>query len=245
MNFVITIPVLVLAYFIPYTFMLGNKERTIIGIILQILAGGILVFDQISSNTRIRKKAAKIIQKPLLFAFLITIILLPFAISVFTTFGEVPSDNWSTAGGITLFILLTYLVFLSSLTFLRSVKWLRRRDDVLATKYKFDVSDLSLRNVGILLGISFLILVLLIYLIQQFYPIKELWIQIPLAAFTLIYILTAFPLLIISPLYFLAFIVAKLTLYIRTKESLEVWFWIFLLILWIWGGSLLIVKELK
>lgn len=87
LNFVITIPVLILIYFIPYTFMLGNKERTIIGITLQILAGAILIFDQISSNVRIRKQVAKIIQNPLLFALLLTILLFR-SISIIITISE-------------------------------------------------------------------------------------------------------------------------------------------------------------
>lgn len=244
-NLVITIPVLVLIYFIPYTFMLDTKERTIIGIMLQILAGAILIFDQISSNMRIRKQVTKIIQKPLSFALLITIILLPFAISILIGLDDVQSDRWSTAGGITFFIIIAFSMFLSSLTFLGRIKWLRSGDYIPATKDKFDISSLSLRNVGILLGISFLIAILLGYLLQQFSSSKELWVQIPLFAFAFFCAFTIFPLLIVSPLYFLAFIFAKFTFYIRNKKNLGIWFWIFLFILWTWGGLLLILKEFK
>lgn len=244
-NFVITIPVLVLTFFIPYTFMLSTKERTIIGIILQILAGAILIFDQISSNMRIRKQVTKIIQKPTLFALLITIILLPFAISIWAGLSDVGSDRWSTAGGITVFIIITYGMFLSSLTFLSKIKWLRSGNYMPATGDKFDISNLSLRNVGILLGISLILALLLGYLLQRFSLNKELWIQIPLFAFTFFYLLTGFPLLIISPLYFLAFIFVEFNRYIRKKKKLGAWFWIFLFILWTWGGLLLIMKEFK
>jgi hypothetical protein len=244
-NFLISIPVIVLIYFIPYTFLLGSKERTIVGVILQILAGAILIFDQISSNIGVRKQVTKIIQKPLAFAFLLTIILLPFAISVLTGLGEVPSDRWSTAGGITFFVFITYGMFLSSLMFLRRIKWLRSKDYVQGEKNKFDVSDLSLPNVGILFGISLLVAILLGYLLQNFSSNKEFWVQIPLYAFTFFYIFTVFPLLIISPLYFLAFAFAKIVFYIRTKKNLGIWFWIFLFVLWAWGGLLLIIKEFK
>ncbi len=244
-NFVIIIPVLVLIYFIPYTFMLGNKERTVIGIILQILAGAILIFDQISSNEKIKEQVTKIIQKPLSFALLITIILLPFAISILIGLDDVQSDRWSTAGGITFFIIIAYSMFLSSLTFLGRIKWLKSENYIPAPKDKFDISNLSLRNVGILLGISCLIAILLGYLLQQFFSSKELWVQIPLFAFVLFFAFTIFPLLIVSPLYFLAFIFARFTLYIRNKKNLGIWFWIFLFILWTWGGLLLILKEFK
>ena len=237
------IPVIAIVYFIPYTFMLGNRERTIIGIILQILAGVILVFNQIASNPRIRKQVTKIIQKPLLFALLITIILLPFAIAVLTSLGDIPSNRWSAAWGITFFTSITFGMFLSSLMLLRRIKWLRRKDYVPIAKDKFDISDLSLRNVGILLGASLLIMILLSYLLYWLYPHKELWIQILLLFLLLSYTFTLFPLLIISPLYLLAFGFARLTLYIHTKRNIGILFWIFLFILWSWGGLLLIIKE--
>ena len=59
-NFIIAIPVFTLIYFIPYTFMLGNKERTIVGITLQIIAGAILILSQISSNQRISADSGEI-----------------------------------------------------------------------------------------------------------------------------------------------------------------------------------------
>lgn len=243
-NFVITIPVLVLIYFIPYTFMLGNKERTIIGIILQVLAGAILVFDQISSNEGIKKQMTKITQTPPLFALLLTILLLLFAISILTGLGDVQSERGSVAGGIAIFIIIAYAMFFSSLMFLRKIKWLRRKDCVPVTKDKIDVSDLSLRNVGILFGVSLLIAFVLGYLLQRFSSNTELWIRIPLFTFIFSYAFMVFPLLILSPSYFLAFGFAKFTLYIRNK-NLGAWFWIFLFILWTWGGLLLILKEFK
>jgi hypothetical protein len=241
-NLVMTICIIAIMYSIPYTFMLENKERTVIGIILQILVGAILVFGQISSSANIKKQVTEIIQKPPLFALLITVILFPFAISILTGLNEVPSNRWSSAGGIAFFVFITYAMFLTSLMFLRRIKWLRRKDYLPAAKDRLEVSDLSLRNVWILFGASVLIMILLSYLLYWLSPHKELWIQIVLIILFLSYGFTLFPLLIISPLYFIAFGFAKFAFYIR-NNNLGVWFWIFLFILWTWGGLLLIVKE--
>ena len=242
-NVAATILVMAVIYFIPYTFMLENREKTIVGIILQILAVAILVFDQISSNPRIREQVTRIIQNPPLFALLMTIILLPFAVSTFAAFGDIPPNRWSVAGGVTVFTVMAFGMFLASLTLLRRIKWLRRKDYVPIAKDKFDVSDLSLRNVGILFGASVLIMIVLFCLLLWLGPPKAIWAQVLLAFLVLSYVFTLFPLLIISPLYVLGFLFAKFTIYIRTKKSLEIWFWIFLFVLWAWGGLLLILKE--
>jgi hypothetical protein len=239
----VIILVIALIYFIPYTFMLGNREKTIVGIILQILAGAILIFDQISSNARIRKQVTRIIQTPPLFALLVTIIFFPFMISILTVLNAVPPDKWLAALGISAFTIIAYGMFLISLTLLRRIKWLRRKDYVPSAKDKLDISDLSLRNVGILFGVSVLIMILLVLSLHWFGPHRALWIQMLWGLLFLSYGFTLFPLLIISPLYCLAFVFAKLATYIRTKKSLEVWFWIFLFVLWAWGGLLLLLKE--
>ena len=244
-NFLIALPVLLLIYFIPYTFMLENKQKTIIGILLQILTGAILVFEQISSNRRIRKQVIKIIQTPTLLALLITMILLPFAISIFVSLSDAEYDKWSVASGIAFFTMITYVMFLSSLTFLGKIKWLRSKNYIPGEKDKFNISNLSLRNVGILLTLSALIAIALGYLLPKYSSNNELLIQMTLIFFTFFYGFLIFPLLIISPLYFLAFIFAKFTLYIRITRNIGALFWIFLFILWSWGGLLLIMKEFR
>ncbi len=243
-NVVITIPVLILIYLIPFTFMLGNKDRTIIGIILQILAGAILIIDQISSNRTIRKQVNRIIKQPTLFALLITIILLPFAISIWIGLSDAGSDRWSVAGGMTIFTVIAYGMFIISLTVLSKIKWLRSRDYIPATNDKFDISNLSLRNVGILLVILLTLTFLLGYLLNEFYGNSELWFQILLAFLAFFYGLMVYPVLIISLLYILVFALTKFTFYVNPKK-LGIWFWIFLFIIWTWGGLLLIMKEFK
>jgi hypothetical protein len=238
-----TILVIVIIYFIPYTFMLENRWKTIVGITLQILAGAILVFEQILSNERIRDQTTKIIQKPPVFALLMTFISFPFAISILTALGDVPPNKWLAASGIASGTVVMFGMFLTSLTLLRKIKWLRRKDYVPIAKNKFEVSDLSLRNVGILFGASVLIMIFLIWLLRWLIPHKELWIQMLWFSLFFLYGFTLLPLLIIAPLYVLGFLFARFTNYIRTKKSLEVWFWIFLFVLWAWGGLLLILKE--
>ena len=239
-----TILVIAIIYFIPYTFMLGDRGKTIAGIMLQILAGGILVFEQISSNERIRDQVTKIRREPLLFALLMTIISFPFAISILTALGDVPPNRGLGALGTALLTVVMFGMFLTSLTLLRRIKWLRRKDYVPIAKDKFDISDLSLRNVGVLFGASVLIMILLIFLLPWLIPHKELWIQLLWRFLFLLYGFTLLPLQIIAPLYFLAFGFARFADYIRTKKSLEVWFWIFLFVLWAWGWLLLLLKEL-
>jgi hypothetical protein len=238
-----TILVIAIIYFIPYTFMLGDKWKTIVGITLQILAGAILVFEQILSNERIRDQTTKIIQKPPVFALLMTFISLPFAISILTALGEVPPNKWSAALGITAGTVVMFGMFLTSLMLLQRIKWLRRKDYVPSAKDRLDISDLSLRNVGILFGASVLIMIFLICLLRLLIPHKELWIQMLWLFLFFLYGFTLLPLLIIAPLYFLAFGFARFTNYIRTKKSLEVWFWVFLFVLWAWGWLLLLLKE--
>jgi hypothetical protein len=230
-------------YFIPYTFMLGYRGKTTVGIALQIIAGAILVFEQISSNERIRDKVTKIIRKPLVFALLGTIISFPFVVSILTTLGDIPTNKWSTALGTAMLTAVMFGMFLTSLMLLRRIKWLRRKDYVPIAKDKLDISDLSLRNVGILFGASVLIMILLICFLRWLIPQKEPWLQMLWYALFLLYGFTLLPLWIIAPLYFLAFGVARLTNYIRTKKSLEVWFWIFLFVLWAWGWLLLLLRE--
>jgi hypothetical protein len=239
-----TILVLAVIYFIPYTFMLGDRGKTTVGITLQILAGAILVFEQISSNERIRDKVTKIIREPLVFALLGTIISLPFVVSILTALGDVPPNKWLTALGTTILTVMMFGMFLTSLMLLRRIKWLRRKDYVPIAKDKLDISDLSLRNVGILFGASVLIMILLICFLRWLIPHKEPWLQMLWYFLFLLYGFTLLPLWIIAPLYFLAFGFARFTSYIRTKKSLEVWFWIFLFVLWAWGWLLLLLKEL-
>jgi len=235
--------IIAVMYFIPYTFMLGNRERTVVGITLQILAGAILVFDQISSNPRIRRQVTRIIQRPLLFAFLMTFILLPFVFSIFTAFGDIPPHRWEIAGGVTLFSVMALGMFMVCLTLLQRIRWLRRENHVPTAKDRFDVSDLSLRNVGILFGASVLVLILLICLSRWLGTPKTLWGQVLLGFLVLSYAFTLFPLLIITPLYVIGFLFAKFAIYIRTKRSLEIWFWLFLFVLWAWGWLLLLLRE--
>jgi len=238
-----TILVIAIIYFIPYTFMLGDRWKTIVGITLQILAGAILVFEQILSNERIRDQTTKIIQKPPAFALLMTFISFPFAISILTALGEVPPNKWSAALGITAGTVIMFGTFLTSLMLLQRIKWLRRKDYVPSAKDRLDISTLSLRNVGILFGASVLIMILLICLLRLLIPYKELWIQMLWLFLFFLYGFTLLPLLIIAPLYFLAFGFARFTNYMRTKKSLEVWFWVFLFVLWAWGWLLLLLKE--
>jgi len=239
-----TILVIAIIYFIPYTFMLGDRGKTIAGITLQIFAGAILVFEQISSNKRISDQVTKIIREPHLFALLMTIISFPFAISILTALGDVPPNRWLGAAGTALLTAIMFGMFLTSLTLLRRMEWLRRKDYAPNAKDKLDIYDLSLRNVGILFGASVLIMILLIFSLRWLIPHKELWIQVLWGFFFLLYGFTLLPLLIIAPLYFLAFGFARFADYIRTKKSLEVWFWIFLFVLWAWGWLLLLLKEL-
>ena len=236
--------VIAVIYFIPYTFMLGDRWKTIVGITLQILTGAILVFEQISSNERIRDKANKLIRNPLVFALLGTFISLPFAVSMLTALGDVPSNKWSAAWGTTIMTVMMFGMFLTSLWLLRRIKWLRRKDRVPVPKDKLDISDLSLRNVGILFGASVLVMILLIYFLRWIMPQQQPWLLTLWYVLFLLYGFTLFPLWIIAPLYFAAFGVARLADYIRTKKSLEVWFWIFLFVLWAWGWLLLLLKEL-
>jgi len=236
--------VIAVIYFIPYTFMLGDRWKTIVGITLQILTGAILVFEQISSNERIRDKANKLIRNPLVFALLGTFISLPFAVSMLTALGDVPLNRWSAAWETTIVIAMMFGMFLTSLALLRRMKWLGRKDYVPIAKDKLDISDLSPRNVGILFGASVLIMILLICLLRWIIPHKEPWLLMLWYVLFLLYGFTLLPLWIIGPLYFAAFGVARLANYIRTKKSLEVWFWIFLFVLWAWGWLLLLLKEL-
>jgi hypothetical protein len=224
--------------------MLGDRGKTIVGITLQILTGAILVFDQISTNTGIRDKVTKIVRQPLVFALLGTTISLPFVVSMLTGLGEVPPNKWSAAGGVTIVIVMMFGMFLTSLWLLRRIKWLRRKDHAPIPKDRLDISDLSLRNVGILFGASVLIMILLVSLLPWFIPQQQPWLQMLWYVLFFLYGFTLFPLLIIGPLYFAAFGVARLADYIRTKKSLEIWFWIFLFVLWAWGGLLLLLKEL-
>jgi hypothetical protein len=242
-NLIATVIVVAFLYFIPYTFMLAGREKTIVGIVLQILAGAVLILDQISSNPRIRKQVTKVTRQPPLFALLMTIIVLPFVISILTTFDTVPSDKWVSAFGITFFIALAYAMFIVSLTLLRRIKWLRRKGDVPMAEDKLEISDFSVRNMGILFGFSLLVMVLLLVSLWRLSHFQAPWIQILWLLFFLAYGFTLLPLLIISPLYVLGFWFAKIANYIRIKKSLEVWFWIFLFVLWVWGGLLLISKE--
>lgn len=239
-----TILVLAIIYFIPYTFMSGDRGKTIAGITLQICAGAILVFEQISSNERIRDQVTKITRQPLLFALLMTIISFPFAISFITTLVDVPPNRWLCAMGTATLIVIMLGMFLTSLTLLRRIKWLRRKDYAPIERSALDISDLSLRNVGILFGASVSIMILLIFLLPRLILYEELWIQLLWRFLFGLYGFTLLPLLLIAPLYFLAFGFARFANYIRTKKSLEVWFWIFLFVLWAWGWLLLLSKEL-
>jgi hypothetical protein len=239
----VVILVIALVYFIPYTFMLGDRWKTIVGIILQILTGAILLFKQISSNKRIRNQLTKIMQEPRVFALLGTIILFPFVISISTALGGIVSNRWLVAGGITASTIIALGMFPTSLTLLGRIKRLGRKDYVPIAKDKFDISDLSPRNVGILFGASVLIMISLICLLRWIIPHKELWIQMLWLFLFLLYGFTLLPILIIAPLYFAAFGVAKFTNYIHTRKSLGVWFWIFLFVLWAWGWLLLLLKE--
>ena len=238
-----TILVIAIIYFVPYTFMLGDRGKTIVGITLQILAGAILVFEQILSNERIRDQTTKIIRQPPVFALLMTFISFPFAISILTALGKVPPNRWLAAWEITVGIAVMFGAFLTSIMLLQRIKRLRRRDYVPSAKDKLDISDLSPRNVGILFGASVLIMIFLICLSRLLISHKELWIQMLWVFLFFVYGFTLLPLLIIAPLYFLAFGFARFTNYIRTKKSLEVWFWIFLFVLWAWGWLLLLLKE--
>lgn len=235
---------MILLYLIPLTFMLTDKQRAIIGIILQILTGVILVFDQIASHPRIRKQVTKIIQNSAVFAFLITIMIFPFGISILIGISDVNDDKWSTAGGISLFVVIAYGMFMSSLTLLRRIKWLRRKDyvPVAKDKDKFDISDLSFPNVIILFGISLLLTFLMGYLLQRFYSNGVQLIQFLLLAIFTFYVFMIFPILIISAMYVVGFIFAKGTLYF-TKKNLNIWFWIFLFVIWAWGGLLLLMNT--
>lgn len=239
-----TILVIAIIYFIPYTFMLGDRGKTIAGITLQIFAGAVLVFDQISSNDRIRDKVIEIIRQPLVFALLGTIISLPFAVSMLAALGDVPSNKWLAAWGIAILTVMMFGMFLTSLTLLRRIKWVRRKEHVPIAKDKLDISDLSLRNVGILFGASVLIMISLICLLRWIIPHKEPSLLVLWYVLFLLYGFTLLPLWIIGPMYFAAFGVARLADYIRTRKSLEVWFWIFLFVLWAWGWLLLLLKEL-
>ena len=238
-----TILVIAIIYFIPYTFMLGDRGKTIVGITLQILTGAILVFQQISSIKGIRDKVTKIVRNPLVFASLGTIISLPFAVSMLTALGDVPLNRWSAAWETTIVTVMIFGMFLTSLALLRRMKWLGRKDYVPIAKDKLDISDLSPRNVGILFGASVLIMILLICLLRWIIPHKEPWLLMLWYVLFLLYGFTLLPLWIIAPLYFAAFGVARLADYIHTKKSFEVWFWIFLFVLWAWGWLLLLLKE--
>jgi hypothetical protein len=240
---VATIVVIVIIYFIPYTFMLGDRWKTIVGIILQILAGAILVFEQILSNDRIRDATTRIIRQPPVFALLMTFISFPFAISILTALGKVPPNKWLAAGEITVGIVVMFGAFLTSIMLLQRIKRLRGKDCVPSAKDKLDISELSPRNVGILFGASVLIMIFLICLSRLLISHKELWIQMLWVFLFSVYGFTLLPLLIIAPLYFLAFGFARFTNYIRTQKSLEVWFWIFLFVLWAWGWLLLLLTE--
>ncbi|MFW6118367.1 MAG: hypothetical protein ACOC6R_02605 [Chloroflexota bacterium] len=238
-----TIFVIAIIYFIPYTFMLGDRWKTIVGIILQILAGAILVFEQILANDRIKNQTTKIIRQPPVFALLMTFISFPFAISILTALGKVPPNKWLAAREITVGTAVMFGAFLTSIMLLQRIKRLGRKDHVPSTKDKLDISDLSPRNVGILFGASVLIMIFLICLSRLLISHKELWIQMLWVFLFFVYGFTLLPLLIIAPLYFLAFGFIRFTNYIHTKKSLEVWFWIFLFVLWAWGWLLLLLAE--
>lgn len=238
-----TILVIAIIYFIPYTFMLGDRGKTIAGITLQIFAGAILVFEQISSNDRIRDKVTKIIRRPLVFALLGTVMSLPFAVSMLTALGDVSPNRWLGAAGTALLTALMFGMFLTSLALLRRIEQLWRKGDVPVAKDKLDISDLSPRNVGMLFGISLLIMILLIFSLRWIAPHNEPRLLMLWYVLFLLYGFTLLPLWIIGPLYFAAFGVARLVNYIRTEKSLEVWFWIFLFVLWAWGWLLLLLTE--
>jgi len=238
-----TILIIAIIYFIPYTFMLGDKGKTIVGITLQIVAGAILVFEQILSNDRIRDHTTRIIRQPPVFALLMTFISFPFAISILTAFGTVPPNKWLAAWGITIGTAVMFGAFLTSTMLLQRIKRLRRKDHASSAKDKLDIYDLSPRNVGILFGASVLVMILLICLSRLLTSHGEPWIQMLWVFLIFVYGFTLLPLLIIAPLYFLALGFARFTNYIRTKKSLEVWFWIFLFVLWAWGWLLLLLKE--
>lgn len=236
------IPIMAILYLMPLTFMLADKERAIVGIVLQILAGVILVFDQIASNENVKEQLNKLIQNSTIFSLLITIVLLLFALSVLMGVSDDINNKWSTAAGIMVFIPITWGMFLSSLTFLKRIKWLRRKDYVPTTMDKFEVSDLSIRNVAILFVASLLFAFIVGYVLNRFASNNQFWIQSILFFVVTFYAFTFFPLLVISPLYFLGFISAKITVYL-TKRNLNIWFWIFLFVIWAWGGLLLLINE--
>jgi hypothetical protein len=236
------IPVIIFAYFISASFLTGSKTMQIIGIILQVLAGIMLTLAQIYNNTKIKEFTQRVVEKPHLFAFLITLFVFAIFVIFLFQFANEEINIWQGAFSILGFVSISYMGFISVIFLLNKVfkKW-RGNDELIVSGERV---SFSLKHVGIIFFTSFILTIGLVLLISLVFKDN-------VTQFTVLFVLMAFysffifPSLVISMLFICMYLTARVFGYIWKNEKRVTNFWILVFVLWTWGGLLLIMNEIK
>ncbi len=253
-------------YASQYLLLLSPKNREIMGISLQLLAGFVLILDQIfikvfspETNTidwfneLYRKGKFKFVLLLLLISFpvvLITALTLPYVL-----FGEIYAEDtlpWTAFGGMWIFLLFGYYSYLYPLTSMTKLF------DKLGRKYQSmrDNPNNILFSNATLLVISILLAYVSLYIYDfnkgipniasvphSFLPMT--WYFISTFAFVLWFFVTAFFILPVMLLSLSLFIVLGIVEGFRffRRPNRRITFWILIIILWFAGGLILLINA--
>lgn len=241
-----TFAIMTFIFLMAITFQIGHRWRGILGISLQLLAGMLLVFDQLSKIKQIQEKTETLYKHPQFFSLLLIFGSFPFEISILYGFlTKLDTNIWSYAFGTVCLVGIILVSFLFSLVTLN--KLIKKKNEGKLSLESGEKFDLSFKNVGILFAFSCLLTFVFVIFAGKLNAIHGLYIQMVLIFLIGIYAFFIFPLLMISPTAFIALSVVKLLSYVHDEKHKNpiIWFWISVFLLWMWGGLLLVFNEFK
>lgn len=242
LNMLFTLPIVVIAYLISASFLADGKSMRIIGIILQVLAGIMLASAQIHSNPKIRGFTQRVIEKPHLFAFLVTVVVYAIFLVIILQDEYEGTNIWQGAFGILTIVSISYIGFIQWILAINKIfkKW-SGRDELLISGERV---SFSLKHVSLVFFASFFLTIGLFLIISLVFKNITAY---PVILFVLMgmYAFFIFPPLIISIIFITMYFIARVFGFIGQNEKRMTRFWILVFVIWTWGGLLLILNEIK
>lgn len=230
-----------LAYALKWGFISSStQQRLILGTVLQLLAGLILITDQIVANIKREKlgdRWSRLDEKRIRVSILVCLVLVLIAVLVLVVLsGETPA-LWETTLGMIFGLLVVYSIYLYG------IQWVvRLLERWFPNRRKAGIESNIVWGNIISLGIS-LPLVLLTVFFLRLEPDQMLVQQILTALWFIVFALGVLPVFLLSIVFFLVVGIVQLFGFVRQKVN-RVVFWLALFALWFLGGVLLLANVL-
>ena len=228
-----------LIYVVQHTFVsVSSQQRAIVGIAFQIVAGSVLILDQVfaKKDVKVGEVWRWLIEKRLRFLMIVCLVLFLAGTFVLVSLGGEGKIALRVIVGVLVGLMVIYIIYLYGIQWV--VDQLKRWSP---NRLKASIESNIIWANGILFGVS-LLLVIVTGFLMRLQPDQMLVQQKLIFLWLFIFAFIILPVFLLSSIFLLIVLVSKMFVFVRQKVKSQVVFWLLVFALWLWGGLLLLAN---